>query len=239
MGLVLFVLVSSAWAGTLKDNFDDGNANEWQMFVGKANNSPIDQSTQWVVEKGELVSISKDVCTWSSIFGIGENTWTDYEFEFRFRIENIFSAGCGNVSPLIGFGVHFDNPDEFTINGLDVVVLENGGVFNRPICERFFRGGYTDLGNAGNISIKQSEWYTAKIVANGNWYKMSINNQLLCDIKHDLPDAGSAVIMGKNCEVHFDDIIITGNGIPDKNLGLFIDPKAKLATTWAKIKQEK
>ena len=97
MGLMLFVLVSSAWAGTLKDNFDDGNANEWQMFGGKANNSPIDQSTQWVVEKGELVSISKDVCTWSSIFGIGENTWTDYEFEFRFRIGNIFSAGCGNI----------------------------------------------------------------------------------------------------------------------------------------------
>ena len=70
MGLMLFVLVSSTWAGTLKDNFDDGNANEWQMFGGKANNSPIDQSTQWVVEKGELVSISKDVCTWSSIFGL-------------------------------------------------------------------------------------------------------------------------------------------------------------------------
>ncbi|MBI1924576.1 hypothetical protein HYR99_10025 [Candidatus Poribacteria bacterium] len=43
----------------------------------------------------------------------------------------------------------------------------------------------------------------------------------------------------RNCEVHFDVVVITGNGIPDKDLSLPVDPKAKLATRWATIKQRK
>ena len=234
IGVTLFLLVTSAWSGTLKDNFDDGNADGWRMFKGRANNSPIDQSAQWVVERRELVSTSKDVCTFSSIFGIGDNTWKDYEFECQFRIENVFPDGCGTVSPLVGFGVHFDNPDEFIINGLDVVVLEIGDVFNRLICERFFQGGYTDVGKVGNISIEQGEWYTARTVAKGNRYQMFINNRLLCDTKNNLPDAGAIGLMGKNCEVHFDNIIVTGDDIPDRNLA--ISQQNKLATTWGQIR---
>ena len=234
IGMTLFLLVTSVWAGTLRDNFDDGNADGWRTFKGRANNALIDQSAQWVVENGELVSTSKNVCTWSSIFGIGDNTWKDYEFEFQFRIENVFPAGCGAVRPLVGFGVHFDNPDEFIINGLDVVVLERNGVFDGVICERFFRGGYTSVGKVGNISIEQGEWHTARTVVKGNRYQMFINNQLLCDTKYDLPDAGAIGLMEKNCAVHFDNIVVTGDDIPDRNLA--ISQKNQLSTTWGQIR---
>jgi len=45
--------------------------------------------------------------------------------------------------------------------------------------------------------------------------------------------------MVKNCEIHFDNFVITGDDIPDKNLGLSVESQGKLATTWAKIKQYK
>ena len=31
IGMTLFLLVVSAWAGTLTDNFDDGNLEGWQL----------------------------------------------------------------------------------------------------------------------------------------------------------------------------------------------------------------
>jgi len=131
IGLMLLLVVTSVWAGTLTDNFDDGDFEGWRTFGGRVANLLIDQSVQWGVEKGELVGISKNVCTWANFFGVGDDTWKDYEFEFEFRIEKIFPTpvGCGLIgSPLVGFGVHFDNPDEFIVNGLSVVVLEQGGI---------------------------------------------------------------------------------------------------------------
>jgi len=237
IGVVLCLLVSSAWAGTLTDNFDDGDFDGWRMFTGQAGGSLIDQSVQWMVEKGELVGTSKDVCTWGGMFGIGDKTWKDYEFEFQFRIEKTFPtpAGCGRIGwPLVGFGVHYDNPSEFVVHGLDVVVLQRGGVFNDVICERWFQGGWFDVAGVGTISIE--EWHTAKIIADGNQYKMFVNDQLLCDATHNLPDAGAAVLLVKNAEVHFDNVKITGDDIPNKSLGLPVESKTKLATTWGNIK---
>lgn len=234
IGLTLFLQLTSAWAGTLRDNFDDGNLNGWRSFKGQANNLPVDQSAQWFVEEGELVHISKDVCMWASILGIGDNTWRDYEFECQFRMEKFFLPGCGFL-PLVGFGVHFDEPKEF-INGLDIVVgTGGGGVWNLPFCERFFQGNHVQLGGVGNISLEQGKWYTAKIIVKGNSYKMFVDNRLLCDNKSDFPDAGAAGLMGKNGEVHFDNVVITGNDIPD--LDMNVSPRGKLATTWGEMKR--
>lgn len=237
MGLMLFVLVTWVWSGTLKDNFDDDNADEWRLFKGNTGRGLLDETAQWTVKNGELVATSKDICTWASIFGIGNRKWKKYDFECRFKIVKSTVGVCGWV-PLVGFGVHFD--DTKFINGLDLIILTRGGnTWNLHDCERFLNGNLDNPGRVGNVTIKEGEWYTAEIIFDDGFYKMSIDNQLLCNIPANAPDAGAVAFLARDCEVHFDDIAITGDGIPDRNLGLFIDPKAKLATTWAKIKQEK
>jgi len=242
VGLTLFLLVTSTWAGTLRDNFNDGNADGWRMFGGKPdkNLGRIDESAQWVVQNGELVSTSQNVCTFTSIFGIGDNTWKDYEFEFQFRIEKVFPSGCGWVNPLIGFGAYFDNPNELIINGVYVVIMEKGGTFFGIACGQYLNGVWTSTLNVDdNISFKPGEWYTAKFVVKDNQYKAFVNNQLLCDTPHDLPEGGAAGLMGRNAEIHFDNVVITGDSIPNQNLGLPVDPQAKLATTWGEIKTKR
>ena len=241
-GNILFLLATLGWTSEFREDFNDGNANGWRTFTGRAlhpatgNIFPVDQSTQWFVEDGELVSISEDVCIWGSVFGIGEPAWTDYEFEFEFKIQDIFPAGCGATlsGSLVGFGVRFDNPDESTINGLNVIAIARGGVFNLPICERFFDGDYTSIASVGGISFATGQWHTAKAVVKDNRYEMFINNQRLCDFEHELPAGGSAVFMGKNCEVHFDNVKITGDAIPGTVTSVSL--QSKLATAWGEIK---
>ena len=58
VGTTLFLLLTSAWAGTLRDNFDDGN------FEGGRLHKFADKTAQWSVEKGELICISKNFLCW-------------------------------------------------------------------------------------------------------------------------------------------------------------------------------
>ena len=46
---------------------------------------------------------------------------------------------------------------------------------------------------------------------------------------------GAAMIAAGNAVVHFDNIVIKGNGISS----LAVSPQAKLATRWGEIKQNK
>jgi hypothetical protein len=44
-------------------------------------------------------------------------------------------------------------------------------------------------------------------------------------------------VFAANVEFHFDNIVIGGDEIPNINLGLPVEPKSKLATTWAQMKR--
>lgn len=239
IGLTLFLLVASTWAGTLTDNFDDGNADGWRVFKGRANLAPFDETAQWFVEKGELISISKNVCMLGSLFGIGDNTWKDYQFECKFKIEKPFPPGCGTWNPLIAFGIHFDDTNPL-INGYDLIIWHGGGNnWTGHGCEWFWGGNRNNPGRVGNVFIEPGKWYTAKAVVKDGLHQIFVDDQLLCNAQIKQLDAGAVVFTGKNCEVHFDNVVITGDDIPDKDLGLPVESKAKLATMWAIIKQDK
>ena len=45
---------------------------------------------------------------------------------------------------------------------------------------------------------------------------------------------GAAAFMARNCEVHFDDVVITGDEIPE--LDMVVESSGKLTTSWASLK---
>ncbi|MBI1925057.1 hypothetical protein HYR99_12515 [Candidatus Poribacteria bacterium] len=49
IGFALFLLVTSTWAGTFSDNFDDGNLDGWTI------DRPLGQGGTWKIENGGLV----------------------------------------------------------------------------------------------------------------------------------------------------------------------------------------
>ena len=56
IGLLLFLLVIPTWAGTLTDNFNDGNSDGWRLLKGDTGAGLLDETAQWTVKKGELVA---------------------------------------------------------------------------------------------------------------------------------------------------------------------------------------
>ena len=248
IGLLLFLLVIPTWAGTLTDNFDDGNADGWRLLKGDTGAGLLDETAQWTVKKGELVATSKDVCfprnNVASTFGIGNKTWKNYEFSAKFRIEEKLPSGCGGglSSPaFVGFGVHFDDT-EF-INGLDLYIIRGRNpLWDWHDCELFEKGNFDAPGRVNTkVAIKEGKWYTVEIIFDGGFYKMSIDNKLLCNMPANAPDAGAVVLSARNVEVHFDNVVVKGDTIPqwNMNLGLPVEPQAKLALTWGQIKQSR
>jgi hypothetical protein len=237
IGLTLFLLISTAWAGTLRDNFDDGNTDGWRLFKGSAAGGfAIDDSAKWFAEKGELVCHSKGICQLASTFGIGDEVWKDYEFECQFKVERTFIlVGCGYPS-FFGIGVHYNDANGL-ITGIDVGGASRGGGWNASFCELFHRGGGNGIGVVGNVPIEERKWYTSLFVVKDNNYEVSIDGKLICKFKNELIDGGGVAFLGRNGEYHFDNIVVTGDDIPNKNMGLPVDSKAKLTTIWAIIKQ--
>jgi hypothetical protein len=139
-----------------------------------------------------------------------------------------------NWSPSVDVGIRSDDTVAFT--GADFgVFTQNAAVFEF-FCERGVQGNFALL-RRGNFVIKKKEWHKLRIVANGNRYEMFIDDQPICNTETDLIDSGGAIMFARSGEYHFDNVVITGDAIPDKDLGLPVEPKAKLTTTWAEIKE--
>jgi len=230
--LTLFLLVTSAWAGTLRDNFDDGDFDGWKRWLFG------DQSAQWFVKDGELVCVSQNVCTWTSCLMIGDYSWRDYEVKADFKVEQIFGLGCGIVSPSI---LTFLRGAADSFRGANVLIQSGADkVFDWCGCQAAtgVGGNVQGIKAVDCVTVKEGEWYTMRVVANGDSYEMFINETKICEHKSALPEDGTAGVGAKNCEVHFDNVVIKGDEIPNLDMGSFaVSPKAKLAKTWGKIKQ--
>jgi len=230
IGTTLFLLLTSAWAGTLRDNFDDGNFEGWRLHKF------ADQTAQWSVEKGELICISKNFCAGlpESELITDEETWIwkNYVFECQFKIGQTFPTGCR--PSIIGIGVY--SLDAGGDNGFFSYVAKTGSGWNSFPAFIVHQGSQINKGNVGTIPIEEGKWYTARAIVGENRYQMFFDGVLIHDLQATLPNQGGVGVTVANCEAHFDNVVITGDGIPDKNLGLAVEPKAKLATMWGQMK---
>ena len=150
VGLILFLMITSAWAGTLRDNFDDGNFEGWQEFTlmpGRRGN--------WSVIDGEL-HVSNGGPT--LLLTIGDTTWKNYEIEF-------------DVKPLEKFGLgDIDIVARMNVNTMVTCVIGDFLGLPMGVCFR------PTLPPLKLLNIKQTahpllelgEWHHFKLEANGN-----------------------------------------------------------------------
>ncbi len=246
IGLAVLSLATTAWAGVLRDNFNDGDADGWRKFGGKIFNSQFDETTRWSAETGKLVARSRDAKGFASVFGIGNRTWRNYEFTCQFEIRDTFPSAPS--SPEVGFGLHYNKPNEKVLNGLGFIVIAKDHFnWTLGICQRFWEGFYLRIHANNNYKLRERHLYRVRAVAEGDLYRMFLDDQLVCEYENPDEfgtslDAGAVVLVAKNCEVHFDEVVITGDEIPnaDLNFGewqLAVSPQAKLTYTWGRIKK--
>ena len=163
----LLLLVLKAWAGTITDDFEDGNFDGW-----RPSRFSLGEQAEWIVEQGELVFTSKNFCYVGSALGIGDETWSDYEFSAQFSLRRTFPICSGGWMPALGIGIDSDVAQTGTMklekNQWVVVYLSNqephrgNDGWKVKGCEVWLPPVYQRGPDRGRFIIEPRKWYTLK-----------------------------------------------------------------------------
>jgi len=215
--LLVFLLTTSAWAGTLKDDFSDGDFDGW-MQSGRGH---------WRVENKELVFDNLD---YPSVLFVGEPDWRDYTISVRAKlITHQPTNCCGEGIMLAARGKSVSNAYLFLL-----------GTWQQT--GKQVLGCYTQ-GNVAPNSMKtnpfqweMSSWYDLRLTVHGDKCVFYVDNKRVLTYEDKTYELGRVGIGGafNTTTIHFDDVIISGDDVPDMNLS--VAPKTKLTTTWSKLK---
>ena len=103
-------------------------------------------------------------------------------------------------------------------------------------------GGRTETSIVAQAE-KLNEWQDFRVDVKGNSFDFYFNGALIKTVKHDALETGSVgifnwinggLVVGKHGGVAFDDFTVEGKGIPSSAA---VEPKSKLAVTWASLKK--
>ena len=82
------------------------------------------------------------------------------------------------------------------------------------------------------------EWYRLRIDVVGDEISFYIDDDLQHQRNDKLHSSGGVNMYAYNAIVEFDNVVITGDDIPDGDpSGYAVEPEARLATTWGAIKR--
>ena len=238
IGLGIFILTSSVWAGTFVETFDDkGDLENWQELTILG----VDSPGLWNIDDGELQYILDfDDGGVGSLLTTGDEMWQDYSIEFD--VKPLIKRGAGNIAIAA------------RINQTWGAVCTIGDVpFPDPESMARCYGGnlqglaFLTFAKEPHPLLKR-RWHHLKLNVKGNLLTFWINGKQVLDpiileaknFGHgvEFPDYPNGKIgLGvTNYSVLFDNITITGDDIRGKG-ELSVTPRAKLATTWGHLKQ--
>ena len=263
--LLMSLLTTSTWAGTFRDDFEDGNLSGWELY-------PVDKSPKFQVEKGEACvqthSWIRDGIPYYCVgtMAIGSSDWRNYTLELSVKtVESDHGKGHAIVIGIRAEDIPSEPPFSATI--------EYSGVYMRIVSDRIF-GVITvykvikidppivhkEMINVNGKLIPYTwkethrweqifqdgvkwaiafdTWYPVKMVAKDNHFKLYFNNELVTTFDDANIMSGKVRLFAANAHVHFDDVVITGKNIPDIGpSGMLVSVKGKVATTWGNIKR--
>ena len=156
------------------------------------------------------------------ILAIGDADWTDYTVEFEssgltddigivFRFQDINNYVAFLIAPNLNLSEWF---------------VKQGGAFDE------------NIGNKGDgLGISTNEWHDYKLVVEGDQASIFVDGEEPFE-PLDIPDGFDSGGIGlRQWGDHglYDNVLISGSGIP-LSAGEPVEPRGKLASTWAAIK---
>ena len=236
--LLCFLSVSAS-AGTFVETFDDGLA-DWQEL-----NSHDAILGTWEIIDAELEMTNPG--GGARFFTTGDETWQDYSIEVN--VKPLEKRGPGNIGILArvkGSRAVWCLVSDLFLHDPESKVMCISRDFDEKIGEALYIKPHRLL--------RLDKWSTLKLSVSGDHFIFSINGKKITEtgdpfiLLHDGEElmiktrdiashpTGSTGFGLANYTARFDNITITGEGIPDKG-GLSVLPSAKLATTWAGLKR--
>ena len=241
VGLSVFLFTFSVWAGEFLEKFDRADLEAWQELMWL--DSDLGQ-TSWEVVEGALEGATRSALM--RLLTMGDERWSDYDFEFdvnplkKHAPGNITIAarvkGNRTVVCIIGDGPKFVKVGEAIPPDPESMATCMGGNFHIAQGMRIFAQAPSPL-------LKLNKWSNLKMSVHGDNLTFWINGKavlgpVVMEPKEDThPLSTGKIGVGlANYTARFDNLAITGDSVRD-NGGFSVSPSAKLATTWASLKQ--
>lgn len=207
-------------AGTWRDDFEDNDIREWEIF------NRVRQHEKWWINDGEAVGEIFEN-PFFSLWTTGELTWEYYTVSCRAKM-----VEDGNGPPYIGLTLH-DRGEE---NSRYIFLID---YFNEiaSIERRAVGNGEATRAYTAEIDT----WYEleATVYEDGS-LDFRINDFIIKAIDDDPLEGGKVGLVVGNARARFDDFQITGENIPNGGPGKPrpVAPQTKLATTWGRLKMK-
>jgi len=194
----------TAQAGTYVENFDDGDFDGWEIYDGG------EPGAEWAVEDGVLTC--RREILWMAELLFGEEDWRNYTIECDARmLEPMEEELC-----LIAFDLRVTGAeivdDQPAIDGVTSVVG-----FRRQ--EAWF-SAWIDNEFSGEseykaIDFELHRWYRLKAVVHEDTFQFYVDGRLVASYTDDRFPTGRLGLFAAACEAQFDNVIITGDDVPD------------------------
>ncbi|MFQ6042847.1 MAG: family 16 glycoside hydrolase [Candidatus Poribacteria bacterium] len=231
--LLVFMMLSTpttiTLAGTLIEDFDDGDAEGWER-------SPQNEKSKvfWGVKDGAMMFDPKGLA-WnlaiSQMNFVGTSKvsnvrdWTDYDVEVEIKLTEIQNYPGG-----VRGRVDLDTGGHYVVwlypaSG-EIKLYKNPGWD--------INTGIATVGS-GNFAPKVDEYHKVKLSMKGDSIKVYYDGKVIIDATDKEHKKGTIAVGSQDRVVYFDNIIVTGPQIPNYNMSP-VEPMGKLTTVWGRIK---
>jgi hypothetical protein len=207
-----------AWAGTKVWDFENAaQANDWEVVNGT-----------WKINDGLYQETSKAESAMHSM--VGEEDWDNYTLEAKIRVDEHRYAGMAfrAISEFEYYVFYVElNPQP---NDLCFFKHKQGGFAERD------RPNPNKTSIVARNDLKHGEWFTMKIVVEGNKFTCFLNDKETCVGNDNLGNEykkGKVGVWAWQTKASFDDFTVSGPQIK----GMAVDSRNKLAIKWGKLKQ--
>lgn len=212
--LVLILLPVSSGEALFFDFEDNAQLDEWEIINGT-----------WQLENDEISnsSVVSGEGADDLILAIGDDTWTDYTVEFE---ANGLTDDIGIVFRLQDINNYFGFLLAPNLN-LSEWFLKSGGGFDE------------NLGDKGdNLGVSTNEWHRYKLVVEGMQASIFVNDEEPFDPVGIMDgfEQGRIGLRQWADHGHYDNVLISGPGIPRSPGELAVEPNGKLSSAWGRIK---
>lgn len=244
VGSGIFLFVLSVSAGTFVETFDGADLDEWQEII------ILDFKIRpgaWEVIGGELQGIRHS--TLMTFLTMEDEKWRNYAIELDVKpLEKHGPGGIGIVARIqesVGLACTIgDSPIPIPIQESSAICWVGDFQDNR----------FEVFGLAAAPLLKLETWSTLKLSVKDETFIFSINDKKIMETGDpfififgdqqirekvgrllNFPTGGAGFGLS-NYTARFDNIVITGDDIPNKGR-LSVSPQAKLTTTWGNLKR--
>ena len=239
---VLFLLPFAVLAGTFLETFNNGDMEGWQELV-QLNNAP----GSWEIIDDELHAVSHE--TFIRFLTTGDDAWENYTLEFDVKPLKKHGIGVIAIAARIKETWVVYCRIEDRIKVVDGEALPGSRV--NCVAGNLHDVIFISLHSKPHALLRLNKWSNLKLTVHQNTTAFSINGKQIIEptkipnfkgVLHpdfnEFPDflMGGVGFGLANYTARFDNITVTGDGIPNSG-GFAVTPGGKLATTWGDLKR--